>query len=254
MKLFLDTANIDEIRDGARLGVISGVTTNPSLAASVGIGDREAYRSAVAEIAELVNGPISVEVVSTDTQGMIDEGRDIANWIPDPWVKIPSTIEGIEAIAALSAEGISVNQTLCFSVNQALLGAQAGATVVSPFIGRLDDIGHDGIALIRDIAALYRQAGVATQVMAASVRHPLHCVKAAEAGAHIATVPYKTLPPDGPAPPHRCRSRPIHRRLAEGRPGLTGNALGPTLSRAAFRYFPPPFRHSREGGNPGGGR
>ena len=193
MKLFLDTANIQEIRDGARLGVISGVTTNPSLAASAGIGDREAYRSAVTEIASLVDGPISVEVVSTDTQGMVDEGRDIAGWIPDPWVKIPSTIQGIEAISTLAAEGIRVNQTLCFSVNQALLGAQAGATVVSPFIGRLDDIGHDGIALISDIASLYREAGIPTQVMAASVRHPLHCLKAAQAGAHIATVPYKTL-------------------------------------------------------------
>ena len=193
MKLFLDTANIDEIRDGARLGVVSGVTTNPSLAASAGIGDREAYRSAVAEIASLIDGPISVEVVSTDTQGMVDEGRDIAEWIPNPWVKIPSTIEGIEAIAALASEGIRVNQTLCCSVNQAILGAQAGATVVSPFIGRLDDIGHDGIALIRDIADLYREAAVETQVMAASVRHPLHCVKAAQAGAHIATVPYRTL-------------------------------------------------------------
>ena len=193
MKLFLDTANLDEIRDGARLGVVSGVTTNPSLAASAGIGDREAYRSAVAEIASFVDGPISVEVVSTDTQGMVEEGRDIANWIPNPWVKIPSTIEGIEAIATLASEGIRVNQTLCFSVNQAILGAQAGATVVSPFIGRLDDIGHDGIALIRDIADLFREAAVETQVMAASVRHPLHCVKAAQAGAHIATVPYRTL-------------------------------------------------------------
>ena len=193
MKLFLDTANIDEIRDGARLGVISGVTTNPSLAASAGIGDREAYRSAVAEIADLVDGPISVEVVSTDTQGMVDEGRDIAGWIPNPWVKIPSTIEGIEAIATLAGEGIRCNQTLCFSINQALLGSQAGATVVSPFIGRLDDIGHDGIDLIRDIADLFRNANVDTQVMAASVRHPLHCIKAAQAGAHIATVPYKIL-------------------------------------------------------------
>jgi transaldolase len=193
MKLFLDTANLDEIRDGARLGVVSGVTTNPSLAASAGIGDREAYRSAVAEIASFVDGPISVEVVSTDTRGMVDEGRDIANWIPNPWVKIPSTIEGIEAIATLASEGIHVNQTLCFSVNQAILGSQAGATVVSPFIGRLDDIGHDGIALIRDIVGLFREAAVETQVMAASVRHPLHCVKAAQAGAHIATVPYRTL-------------------------------------------------------------
>ena len=193
MRLFIDTANIEEIRDGARLGVISGVTTNPSLAAASGIGDREGYRTAVSEIATLVEGPISVEVVSTDTEGMVEEGRDIANWIPDPWVKIPSTIEGIEAIAALSSEGIRVNQTLCFSVNQALLGAQAGATVVSPFIGRLDDIGQDGIELIRDIATLFRSGGIETQVMAASVRHPLHCVRAAEAGAHIATVPYKTL-------------------------------------------------------------
>ncbi len=193
MRLFIDTADIEEIRDGARLGVISGVTTNPSLAASAGIGDRESYRTAVAEIAALVDGPISVEVVSTDTQGMVEEGRDIADWIPDPWVKIPSTIEGIEAIATLSGEGIRVNQTLCFSVNQALLGAQAGATVVSPFIGRLDDIGQDGIVLIRDIARLFREGGIETQVMAASVRHPLHCVRAAEAGAHIATVPYKTL-------------------------------------------------------------
>ena len=193
MKLFIDTANIDEIRDGARIGVISGVTTNPSLAAATGIGDREAYRSAVAEIATLVDGPISVEVVSTDTQGMVDEGRDIAGWIPNPWVKIPSTIEGIEAIATLAGEGIRCNQTLCFSINQALLGSQAGATVVSPFIGRLDDIGHDGIDLIRDIADLFRNANVDTQVMAASVRHPLHCIKAAQAGAHIATVPYKIL-------------------------------------------------------------
>ncbi len=193
MKLFLDTADIDEIRDGARLGVISGVTTNPSLAASAGIGDREAYRSAVAGISALVDGPISVEVVSTDTQGMVDEGRDIAGWIPNPWVKIPSTIEGIEAIATLAAEGIHCNQTLCFSANQAILGAQAGATVVSPFIGRLDDIGHDGVALIREIADLFREAKVETQVMAASIRHPLHCLKAAQAGAHIATVPYKTL-------------------------------------------------------------
>ena len=193
MKLFIDTANIDEIRDGARIGVISGVTTNPSLAAATGIGDREAYRSAVTEIATLVDGPISVEVVSTDTQGMVDEGRDIAGWIPNPWVKIPSTIEGIEAIATLAGEGIRCNQTLCFSVNQALLGSQAGATVVSPFIGRLDDIGHDGIDLIRDIADLFRNANVDTQVMAASVRHPLHCIKAAQAGAHIATVPYKIL-------------------------------------------------------------
>ena len=193
MQLFLDTADLREIRDAARIGVISGVTTNPSLAAAAGVAGREAYRLAVREIAELVHGPISVEVVAADAPGMIAEGREIAEWIPDPWVKIPSTIEGIEAIAALSAAGIKVNQTLCFSLNQAILGAQAGATVVSPFIGRLDDIGQDGIGLLCDIADLFRRAEIETLVMAASVRHPLHCVKAAQAGAHIATVPYKTL-------------------------------------------------------------
>ena len=193
MKLFLDTANIQEIRDGARLGVISGVTTNPSLASAVGIGDAESYKTAVREIADIVDGPISVEVVSQDVEGMVAEGRDIAGWIPDPWVKIPSTLEGFEAISVLASEGIKVNQTLCFSVNQALLGAQAGSTVVSPFIGRLDDIGHEGIDLIADIAGLFRQYGIETQVMAASIRHPLHCTLAAKAGAHISTVPYKTL-------------------------------------------------------------
>lgn len=193
MKLFLDTANLQEIRDGARLGVLSGVTTNPSLASAVGIGDRESYKAAVREIAQIIDGPISVEVVSTEAREMIEEGRDIAGWIPNPWVKIPSTAPGFEAIAVLASEGIAVNQTLCFSVNQALLGAQAGSTVVSPFIGRLDDIGQAGIELVRDIAAVYRQHQLPTQVMAASVRHPLHCTQAASAGAHIATVPYRTL-------------------------------------------------------------
>ena len=124
MKLFLDTANIQEIRDGARLGVISGVTTNPSLASAEGIGNTESYKSAVREISEIVDGPISVEVISLDAEGMIAEGRDIADWIPNPWVKIPSTAEGFEAISVLSGEGIQINQTLCFSVNQAILGAQ----------------------------------------------------------------------------------------------------------------------------------
>ena len=193
MRLFLDTANIQEIRDGARLGVISGVTTNPSLAATEGIGDRESYKSAVQEIADIVDGPISVEVVSTDSAGMIAEGREIADWIPEPWVKIPSTIDGFEAIAALSRDGIKVNQTLCFSINQALLGAQAGSTVVSPFIGRLDDIGHEGIELVAEIVNLYEKHHIETQVLAASIRHTLHCTMAAQAGAHIATVPYRVL-------------------------------------------------------------
>jgi transaldolase len=193
VKLFLDTANIQEIRDGSRLGVISGVTTNPSLAASQGIGDSESYKAAVREIADIVDGPISVEVVSQDALGMIDEGREIADWIPNPWVKIPSTGEGFEAISVLAHEGIKINQTLCFSVNQALLGAQAGSTVVSPFVGRLDDIGHEGMALVAEIVSIYRSYGITTQVMAASIRHSLHCNLAAKAGAHIATVPYKVL-------------------------------------------------------------
>ena len=193
MHLFLDTANINEIRQGARLGVIRGVTTNPSLAAKEGIGEAEAYKEAVQEIAAIIDGPISVEVVSLDVEGMITEGRDIATWIPNPWVKIPSTQAGFEAISVLAAEGISINQTLCFSVNQALLGAQAGSTVVSPFVGRLDDIGIDGMEVVEDIVSIYRDYDIQTKVMAASIRQPLHCVMAAKAGADISTVPFAVL-------------------------------------------------------------
>jgi transaldolase len=193
VKLFLDTANMQEIRDGVRLGVVSGVTTNPTLAASEGIGDREGYKTAVLEIADILDGPISVEVVSLDVEGMVAEGRDIAEWIPNPWVKIPSTIAGIEAMSILAQEGIKINQTLCFSTNQALLGAQAGATVVSPFIGRLDDIGQQGMDLVTEIVSIFKLHEIKTQVMAASIRHSLHCLLAARAGAHIATVSYRTL-------------------------------------------------------------
>ena len=175
------------------MGVISGVTTNPSLAATEGIGDSESYKAAVQEIADLLNGPISVEVVSQDAAGMIAEGRDIAEWIPNPWVKIPSTSAGFEAISVLSRDGIKVNQTLCFSVNQALLGAQAGSTAVSPFVGRLDDIGQEGMELVAEIVSLFRDYQIDTKVLAASIRHPLHCTLAARAGADIATVPFKIL-------------------------------------------------------------
>ena len=193
MKLFLDTANIQEIRDGVRLGVISGVTTNPSLAASEGIGSRENYKAAVQEISDILDGPISVEVVSLDAEGMVAEGREIAEWIPNPWVKIPSTAAGFEAISTLSRDGIKINQTLCFSLNQALLGAQAGSTVVSPFVGRLDDIGQQGMDLVKDIVAVFKIQNIETEVLAASIRHTLHCTMAAQAGAHIATLPYRTL-------------------------------------------------------------
>ena len=193
MKLFLDTANIQEIRDGVRLGVISGVTTNPSLAASEGIGSRENYKVAVQEISDILDGPISVEVVSLDAEGMVAEGREIAEWIPNPWVKIPSTAAGFEAISTLAHDGIKINQTLCFSLNQALLGAQAGSTVVSPFVGRLDDIGQQGMDLVKEIVAVFKTQNIETEVLAASIRHTLHCTMAAQAGAHIATLPYKIL-------------------------------------------------------------
>ena len=193
MKLFLDTANIAEIREGAEFGVVSGVTTNPSLAAKEGIVGRDSYRAAVQEIADIIDGPISVEVVSADAPGMIAEGRDIAEWIPNPWVKIPSTPEGFKAISVLARDGIKINQTLCFSVNQALLGAQAGSTVISPFVGRLDDIGQEGMALVQEIVSIYRQHGISTLVMAASIRHTLHCTLAARAGANISTIPFGVL-------------------------------------------------------------
>ena len=193
MKLFLDTANIPEIRDGARLGVISGVTTNPSLASAEGIGDRESYKTAIREIADIIDGRISVEVVSLDVEGMVAEGRDIAEWVPDPWAKIPSTIQGIEAISVLAGEGIKINQTLCFSVNQALLGAQAGSTVVSPFIGRLDDIGNQGIDLIEDIATVYKKHNIETMVMALYVGGQGR-------GAHINN-PIQSSAADGSPPP-----------------------------------------------------
>ena len=193
MELFLDTANIDEIRQGARFGVVHGVTTNPSLAAKEGIGGLEAYKSAVQEIAQIIDGPISVEVISSDVEGMITEGRDIAGWIPNPWVKLPSTAAGFEAMAALTKDNIKVNQTLCFSVNQAIIGAHAGATAVSPFVGRLDDIGHDGMELVRDIVNIFEHYKMQTKVLAASIRNPLHCIMAAKAGAHISTIPFGIL-------------------------------------------------------------
>ena len=193
MEIFLDTANLEEIRGGARLGVVRGVTTNPSLAAKEGIGTAGSYKEAVQEIAAIISGPISVEVVSLDVEGMVTEGREIAGWIDNPWVKIPSTEAGFEAISVLSKEGIRINQTLCFSPNQALLGAQAGSTVISPFVGRLDDIGHEGMELVSDIVSMFRYYELPTKVMAASIRHPQHCVMAAKAGAHISTVPYGVL-------------------------------------------------------------
>ena len=193
MRLFLDTANVDEIRQAAKLGAISGVTTNPSLASNEGIGTFDGYREAVLEIADIVDGPISVEVVSVETETMLEDGWGISRWHPNVVVKMPSTRPGFEAMAQLSAEGIKINQTPCFSVNQALIGAQAGATYVSPFVGRLDDAGQDGMSVVKDIVTVFREHDIATEVLAASIRNPLHCVTAAQAGAHIATIPFKVL-------------------------------------------------------------
>jgi transaldolase len=191
MRLFLDTANLEHIRHGARLGAVSGVTTNPSLISKEG---KVNYKKLVQEICSIIPGPVSTEVISQDTAGMVTEAREIATWAKNVVVKIPAGLEGTEATATLAREGIRVNYTLCFSVNQALLAARAGAFYVSPFVGRLDDIGEDGMFLIQDIMQVYRQyPEIKTEVIAASIRHPQHCLAAARAGAHIATVPYAIL-------------------------------------------------------------
>ena len=192
MRLFLDTANIDHIRHGVRLGVITGVTTNPSLVAKEGKVD---YKHLVQEICSIVPGPVSTEVLSQDVSGMVTEARQIASWAENVVVKIPSSIEGVEATHQLAKENVKVNFTLCFSVNQALLAAIAGATYVSPFVGRLDDIGEHGMRLVKEIVEVFKNYpdSIKTQVLAASIRHPQHCIEAAEAGAHVATVPYQVL-------------------------------------------------------------
>jgi transaldolase len=190
MRIFLDTANIEQIRQGAKWGVVSGVTTNPTLVAMEGKKD---YKSVVMEICEIIDGPISAEVLVEGVDAMLAQARDIASWHKNVVVKIPCTSEGLEVTSRLANEGVSVNMTLCFSANQALLAALAGAAFVSPFVGRLDDIGQDGMALIKDIMGIYKEYDFDTEVIAASIRHPLHCVKAAQAGSDIATVPFKVL-------------------------------------------------------------
>ena len=190
MLIFLDTANIDEIREAASLGVISGVTTNPSLVSKEATSD---YETVVKTICSIVSGSVSAEVLVEDEESMVEEARVKASWAPNVTVKIPITADGLKATSTLSKENIEINMTLCFSVNQALLAARAGATYVSPFVGRLDDIGHDGMELVADIVEMYSYYELPTKVIAASIRHPLHCVTAARAGADIATVPYKVL-------------------------------------------------------------
>jgi|TARA_B100002003_G_C14018983_1_gene491448 transaldolase len=190
MRIFLDTANISEIRQGVKLGVVTGVTTNPSLVSKEGLTD---YEAVVKQICSIVLGSVSAEVVVNETEAMIKQAREIAAWAPNVVVKIPSTNQGLEVISVLAKENIKVNMTLCFTLNQALLGALAGAFYVSPFVGRLDDIGNDGIVLVKDIVDAYKKYDLKTEVLAASIRHPEHCAAAAKAGAHIATVPYQVL-------------------------------------------------------------
>ena len=191
MKFFIDTANVDYIKEANDMGIICGVTTNPSLIAKEG----RDFNQVIEEIASIVDGPISGEVkaTTTDAEGMIKEGREIAAIHPNMIVKIPMTTEGLKAVKVLTAEGIKTNVTLIFSANQALLAARAGATYVSPFLGRLDDISVCGTDLIRDIVEIFEVAGIDTEIIAASVRHPMHVTECALAGADIATVPYKVL-------------------------------------------------------------
>ncbi|MEB3186143.1 MAG: fructose-6-phosphate aldolase [bacterium] len=189
MKFFLDTANIDEIREASAWGQVDGVTTNPTLIAKEG----RDFRQVILEIAQIVDGPISAEALSLDAEKMIAEGRELASWHEQVVVKLPLTIAGLQAVKALAREGIRTNVTLAFSANQALLAARAGATYISPFVGRLDDEGHDGMALIQDIRTIYDNYGFETDILAASIRHPLHVTQAALAGADVATMPIKVL-------------------------------------------------------------
>ncbi len=190
MLIFLDTANVDEIRKASKLGIISGITTNPSLVAKEKRADMKAV---IKEIASIVAGPVSAEVLSLEPEAMIADAREAASWAPNVVVKIPMSAGGLEAISTLSGEGIKTNLTLCFSLNQAMLGARAGATYISPFVGRLDEIGHDGMQLVAEMVEFLSHYQLQTQVIAASIRHPMHAVAAAKAGAHIATMPYSVL-------------------------------------------------------------
>ncbi len=187
MKFFLDTADINDIEKYASWGIVDGVTTNPSLIAKEGVD----LETRIKEIAKIVDGPISAEVISTEAEGMIEEGRKAAKWHKNIFVKVPMTSEGLKAVKVFSAEGIRTNVTLVFSVSQALMAAKAGATLVSPFVGRLDDISEDGMQLIADIVHVYNVYGFETEVLSASIRHPKHVVDSMMVGADIATIPPK---------------------------------------------------------------
>jgi transaldolase len=189
MKFFIDTANIQEIRDAARLGILDGVTTNPSLVAKEG----RKFEDVIREICDIVDGPISAEVTALDYDGMLAQARPLAKIHKNVTIKVPLTPEGLRACRAIRAEGTAVNVTLCFSPGQALLAAKCGATFISPFVGRLDDVSTDGMELIRQIRAIYDNYGFTTQILAASIRHPMHVVDSALAGADVGTMPYKVM-------------------------------------------------------------
>jgi transaldolase len=190
MKIFLDTANLEEIRQGVSLGVVDGVTTNPTLVAR----EHKPFREHILDICEIVkDGVVNAEVVSTDTAGILREAREVASWHPNIVVKLPMIPDGVRALTVLAKEGIRVNVTLVFSAAQALLVAKAGAYFVSPFLGRLDDVGQDGLKLLREILEIYRAYNFPAQVLAASLRHPIHVVEAAKMGSHIGTMPFKVF-------------------------------------------------------------
>jgi transaldolase len=189
MKFFIDTANVNEIREAAAMGILDGVTTNPSLVAKEG----KPFKETILQICEIVNGPVSVEVTATDAGGMCKQGQEFAAWHKHVVVKLPTTREGVKACKCLSGQAIRINMTLCFSPSQALIVAKAGAAYVSPFVGRLDDISENGMELVRQIVKIYANYGFKTEVLGASLRHPMHVVEAALAGAHVGTIPFKVL-------------------------------------------------------------
>lgn len=189
MKLFIDTANIEEIKEINQWGVICGVTTNPSLIAKEG----RDFKEVISEITNIVDGPISAEVISLDSEGMINEARELAKIHRNIVIKIPMTSEGLKAVNVLSKEDIKTNVTLVFSPSQALLAARAGASFVSPFVGRMDDIGNGGMEIVKNIVEIYKNYDIITEIIVASIRHPIHVIEAAKTGAHIATVPYKVF-------------------------------------------------------------
>jgi transaldolase len=189
MKIFIDTGDIGEIKEAVAMGAIDGVTTNPSLLAKAG----KPIKKAIAEICEVVDGPISAEVLATTTKEILDEGRELAKIHPNVVVKVPLIVDGLKAVRQLKSEGIRSNVTLCFSAPQALLAAKAGAGFISPFVGRLDDISEDGMQLIQQIVTIYKNYKFDTEVLVASVRHPIHVVQAAMIGAHVATIPFKVI-------------------------------------------------------------